>query len=993
MAIKTQLPGVVELTAWPPSEAAANAPINVLVSKPPHHYWFDPSLQADPRFDIEARDNALTRWSEYLNYRKELAEPGYPLRAVRAPYNGLPVRLNDSLLVRATTGELTEQVSNMRAWLKAPYRMNALFGANLDLDSETPRAGEQPQIVQDALLWTHYPIVPIDRRAQRGEAGDRVPPATAHVRFQQWHRGQWPVFGGHVTAHSEVGSIRCSVTSSYLPLRPRAEFATNMSSGDAHRLAEQTFEAYRRELPLDKGVVKLAPYAGREACILAFSGHFWLAYRFEWVNDAGNDAWRVFIDATNGIVLGRPERLVAQANTVFFATCADALVGIRASDASLSLGDLQAELRPLCGTIQGQNGASYDLSQFPDRPNGQVPAPDFEAANVAYHTRQIVKHFTGPCGADPNRLINYDYTDHEVQVGIFGPEVVDVLKTQAPPLQITVGAPTGTPIETGFNAAETCNPKAITFLTAKEPTGLSVNGLPVYNPALDPEVIRHEMTHAIMWLLNRSPFEQQSESVPFSDALLEGYATYFARSLAARHAQDSGANPEKLWGNASYRKDAWGNEWGFARQSRVAGADVLPAPNLYPEDVTTGLPVYDLGMVWARVLWDIRGLLPDNAWGGLTGPDLADHLALDGYYRCHGWTTNFEVAAEGMIDSARAKGVPANAVDSMIAAFVARGILAERGIRTLCQLQNAQGGIEFLMGRETHTFRSADGEHWVDWGQGPAANPPPRVVALTSINHRSFLCTENGPVLRAVGDASWHSDPQWSVWPSDQTPLSMAVIAGAQPVLLVGTGLGVHAPAGGWDHWDGASALLNGPAWQLAVAEVPRAGGSAVQCVCAALLTGVSCRRTDNSQLGWVSPGQVPNALISAIAAHGPRVYAGTLADGIWRQELSLDGAGNLVFGAWAVVATAAQLSHAAVLCLALTADGSTLWAGTTGGVYEISLAMIPANLASVAGVPAEATVLSVLPMESIVLVGTVQHGLFLRRPGMAAFQGVNTDL
>jgi hypothetical protein len=82
-------------------------------------------------------------------------------------------------------------------------------------------------------------------------------------------------------------------------------------------------------------------------------------------------------------------------------------------------------------------------------------------------------------------------------------------------------------------------------------------------------------------------------------------------------------------------------------------------------------------MVWARALWDIRSLLiSDPAWGNTKGSDMADHLALQGYFPCHGFNINFLIAANGIIDSARKTStLSAALVDQMETAFRNRNIM------------------------------------------------------------------------------------------------------------------------------------------------------------------------------------------------------------------------------------------------------------------------------------------------------------------------------
>jgi len=80
---------------------------------------------------------------------------------------------------------------------------------------------------------------------------------------------------------------------------------------------------------------------------------------------------------------------------------------------------------------------------------------------------------------------------------------------------------------------------------------------------------------------------------------------YLARSLSER--QDPG---QGTWARAAYRE--YGKRWSLdiaadasssPDQPGLGGRVALEVPNFYPEAETSGLPVYDVGMVWARALW------------------------------------------------------------------------------------------------------------------------------------------------------------------------------------------------------------------------------------------------------------------------------------------------------------------------------------------------------------------------------------------------------
>jgi hypothetical protein len=158
---------------------------------------------------------------------------------------------------------------------------------------------------------------------------------------------------------------------------------------------------------------------------------------------------------------------------------------------------------------------------------------------------------------------------------------------------------------------------------------------------------------------------------------------------------------------------------------------------------------------------------------------------------------------------------------------------------------------------------------------------------------------------------------------------------------------------------------LNGLALQMADRLMPGPPGSDITDRYAAMVAGVLFREQGELDLIWENPGQISNALVTAVAAQGSTIYAGTLKHGIYRQT-----------GAdydWEPFVSLAQIGGSAVLCLA--ADASHLWAGTTSGLYQIDNSGMPSLIAG--GWAPGAMVLSVLPVGGLLLVGTATHGLW----------------
>jgi hypothetical protein len=617
---------------------------------------------------VELSAKNLKKYEEA--YRQD-DRPPYPLRPVINPMTGLPALLNGYLL--ASPKQPGDFIELADTWLQGRDRDDgltlALFGAGPTELFTPPNKDHPARLARVGVLQSNL------------NSGEDAQRATYHASYQQWHTGTWPVYGGRVIVHGRQADIRVSASNSYLPLRPDRSFTPKIDADAASEIAQDAFKTYVRNFRDGEWRVALITYARKEQFIFPFRDRFWVAYRFETSSELGDEAWRVFVDAEEGQVLGTPERLTAQTNTnaFFLETSADAgQPNLVLTTAAFSFDDLQTALTPyLEGLVNAATGAALDLTAFqaPAVPPPPVVNIQLEAANIAYHTQRTLDYFVASCGADRERLKAYDYTYDEWQGAGPHRHKVTVSGHVSPPMRLLEHKPAGDTLAMGFVSAASVNPKRITFQTLPEPPPQMIGGPVIHNPSLDPEVIQHELAHAIMWLLNPMPFSEQTASVPFTRALLEGYATYFARSLANRHPDDAAVNLHVLWGAAAYREaDGWGNTWGFDRSTQDVGADILTAPNVYPIDATGGLPMYELGMVWARGLWDVRQLLA-SALGGQRGVELADRLALDGFYSCHGLISSFQVAAEGLLDSAtRNHGLNLQLVQQMRTQFVTRGI-------------------------------------------------------------------------------------------------------------------------------------------------------------------------------------------------------------------------------------------------------------------------------------------------------------------------------
>ena len=939
-------------------------------------------------------------------YREEYEEPypnerPYPWRMVTARHTGLPALLRGFLDEQEpfdAPGYADEIASE---WLFQNLRPQALFGLS-------------PSEARQRLKRQREEIDASQMQVKRGHDKKLV-----HVRYQQWHQ-DWPIFGGQVIVHLASRDRRTSVTSSYFPLDATMDFVPEIDRATAIALAQQALAGYvdereaiglyrsvlypRLEVPetgqpsaeqwrpihsrmagtmvedlaafsethdhvfsdleelaasglpatldqlhplpksLDYRLDELGltawhadavPYAGSDLFIFPFAGDYHLAYQVELSSPDYSQTWRVFVDAETGDVLGRPENCIFHVH--YYATAGDVLDKKR-SQKKLELNPCRDFM--LVGLYKKNAPPGQDPK--PNWSHNQTSGSNFEATNIAIHAKKVYDHFVDVCKVDASRLQSYE---HDGQV-------------VTPGLRVRV-AKSDTHLDMGFNNAAGLHPKLITFQTDQR-NGLIVNGKKAHNPAYDPEVVYHEVTHGLMWLLNRHPFDQPITSVPFGRALVEGYANYFGRSLAA--ASDTLSDPDQfLWARAAYRKAYWNNRWALSRDEWVVGKDLLPAPNLYPHQKTEGLPVYDVGMIWARALWDLRSILR---------PDTVDRLALEAYEYLHGWVANFELAAEGLLDAAAKTDIP-EFDQAGRQAFALRGILAGQSIQALARaddvlLDGGQKGTILLAGADAGLMRSTDdGQNWEDWGDLPGRQTLTDVVDLAVEDKTFYAATETGVYWRASDGDEWSPVGEW---PVDQTPFSLIA---AQGKLYAGTGRGVWRfdasdDGEGWAIFNNPDhTAFEGLALDLAFASVPSLDADVLY---TASFSAVHYRDVDPR--GWLNK-IVDDAAVVAAAAQGDSAYLGTLAHGIWRLRI---GNNNEL----TKVASLADLKNGAVLTLAFR-DNEVV-AGTTAGLYVGTPDTgNPWSWKLLDGIPlkAKAKVTVVLPVGNDVLASTATHGLW----------------
>ncbi len=946
---------------------ASGERVKVLIGPPPNTCWHTTLFPPNPKVLQYSRQKLALYRDEYsralARYRNEYSKlaldaPPYPWRLVIANSTLLPASLRGFMDKPVSFDKPDGVIDIASKWLFQDLRAGALFGITPSLAKQRL---EPVDVNYGYECYSTEPLV-----SKMPFSPDK---ALAHICYQQWHQ-ECPVFGRQVIVHLADKDRRASVTSSYLPLDDRIEFLPMSVKDDDDMeeiitLARTALAGYLDDISvpsdLDEWHNSVVPYAGSNRFVFTFAGRYRLAYQVELLSPDYDQAWRVFVDAETGNVLGRPENRVLHAR--YYRTAGDVLK----TPPRLKWKSLHKNPCEDFMLIGLHHGKDPSLDPEPDWFSHNSSGPDFEATNIAINAKRIYNYFVDVCGADVSKLHVHEQNGPAKEAKLRA----RVAKGDDPKLNM------------GFNYANDLLTKLIVFQTDSY-NGLVIdtieNGNPikkkVHNPSYDPEVIYHEVVHGLMYLLNPKPFDHIIQDVPFGRALVEGYANYFARSLAATYPYHDPTFP--LWAGAAYRESAsddayWDDRWALSRNKQVPGADLLTAPNLYPHHKIMGLPVYDVGMIWARALWDLRTILRSARISRSTCTILRsariDKLTLEAYNYVHGWVANFELAAEGLLDAAAKSGIfGLDQVGSVL--FARRGILAGQSIQALLHVSNVLSGdgepeTVLLAGADAGLMRSTDdGQQWKDWDDLQGGKKLTDIVALAFEGKTFYAATEIGIYQRASDGNKWLPVGEW---PGQHTPHSL-LATGSK--LYVGTGCGVwhYDAANGWESFNSPGCEdFDGLTLDLALATV---SSHNTDILYAASFDAIHYREIA-SPADWIknqvhsSTGQTA---VIAVDAQDNISYLGTLAHGIW----SLKSPGAEL----KEIASCDDLGGGAVLTLVLHDD--TIIAGTTSGLYVgTSNGNGDWNWGARLGLPQGAMVTVVQPINNDILASTAIHGLW----------------
>lgn len=903
-----------------------------------------------------------------LGYRDD--DGAYPWRLWFHPGTGLPGFLRLRLhrpLADGDDAALEEAAALLRGQWE-PGWATALFGES----SEFGRSFGGGEVI-------HLP--------GGGELGK---PATRHFAWSQSFAGL-PVVGGSLRLHEGMRDARIAVTSSFFPItdgtpagaewdewalrlrvlqampaqpdgQDRATallallhaWSASPLAGDRQALAAlvgapsaetEALLAFLADLPgtervmgllytlLQEPTAQMTPPIGwpnddaiepvsirdSEQAILPFDGAYHRIRRYR-VQRPGEDPWYADVDVHTGEVLGGFWQAAVAAP--YFRTSGEALANTPGGDDnSLTAAD-RAELAGFIANAADLLVTNATAAQ----------------RTVAVHALRAYRHLTHVTGVAPARLQGYTRPGGG---------------QQSPGLQVTMST---SPTQFTWGSGD---PKTVRLQTGNS----TAEGKTIVAPANDPEVILHELFHAFLWLLDPEPWDLPATINPFGRALQEGYAFYLARSLAA---QAGGTEAEPPWARGAYRPAAWGNRWALTRPDTQPGADFLPAPNVYPAGLFatgsgSGVPLYyDVGMVWARALWDLRRLL---------GPIHTDTLAVRAYPYLHGYIAGFELAAEALIEVDRQELGSLDLGDGTLPIWACRGITAGQGIVAFAET----GGV-LLAGSDAGILRY-DGQSWQAEMNNLAGGGTLRGIVALAADGTTFYAAAHLPkpatggrewspglYRRPAAGGVWQPLGDWAVPTGNATPLALWPLGNGG--LLVASTRGVFhhtgAAGGAWQVHGGSTGMamhsLTGASFGLrgcSPAELfegtiggnwlPEPSRSVSHAfsgsnterllrlavvndrVFVATLSGLYALRPD---WGTFRVGGV-NGPVLALAGRGTTLYAAT-ADSLFRLQVP----------AGAAVLPAAQalpaLTDAVVVALHVAANG-TLWAGTQAhGIWRL---------------------------------------------------------
>lgn len=775
----------------------------------------------------------------------------YPWRYQVSSATRLPAFLRARL---ASTPPPDQTAEAIRAYVGSTDFTSALFGADLS----------------EKFDQVFRPQTPVSLAAA---PGSRAIAENRHFTWQQFYTDaeghRWPVLGGSFRVHHRSGSRNLGTTNSYFPIEDgalppapafsdAALFETALGfllfyvrgrNALSLLLAYKKLEWERRTprlrrilawlLALLSGGKRVKRFvtwkrvdysidsegsagATSRLAVLPYGGRYHLTARVR-VALGNEEVWYVDVDVHQMTGVGTPWQPASHG--AYFESSLDAAAETPGGDFPNPRLKIEHEPTP----------PLLDIS----------PGPSLERVTVAVHGYRFYTHLTTICGTAPQ----------------FAKSLVD-----EPGLAFRVFLESDRPSQ--FVYDNELSSKEIHLQRDLSADVVLGNQPPIHHPARDPELIVHELCHAFFYLLNRQLWQEPQANTPFVRALHEGYAIYMARSLFADLGDGQGELP---WASAVYRPNEWPDRWLLRRDSCKLGADLLHKPNNFPQLKVNPADIdfqvdYDVGMIWARALWDVRQLL---------GGEATDYLAVQAYPYLHGAIVNLQSAAEALIEADARANQQFNVAAAVEPIWGIRGLISEMGV--FCFAQSAD---DRLFAGTDRGIRFWDGQNWLEDTAATPDGALASIDSLAAIAHHIFAIAtpprnkQDGEVLSwnaglfVREDDSWHAIPT----PPDITPLGVYALEGE---LFLTTTQGVFRKTA--DGWESITAENRSVGHLL----LWQSNGSK-------FLTGALSTRVGRMKLSAAGPQSwgkfslATDSRPSALAVWKEHLYAGSLEKGLW---------------------------------------------------------------------------------------------------------------
>ena len=543
-----------------------------------------------------------------------------------------------------------------------------------------------------------------------------------HVTYQQFH-DNIPVYQAKVSVKLAENNPRASVISSYFAnirvdttpkLKP--EQALEIVRGVLpHYLQEQkpparsnllrlidlfdVFNLFKIVAPRKPDTshwrITINTHYEYSLLIAPFAGDYHLAYEVLVEHQQYPESWSFFVDAHSGDLLGHPHALsFFSAGTGRYFSCSAAVTPPHEPDRNLEPFDGN----PCEGFMNFKIVQNNGEQRLPDWSSLDPASADGAIINLAIHSSKFYAH-----------IHSYlEYVSHQqennIELSVSQQAAHDFFAVFAPQadgkltITIALGNNNHSPLGGEQGTAE--------------------------NLARDPEILYHELSHALMWRSKKDPFGNPLGGEPFGRALVEGYANYLARSFGDFNTPADYSRDDRVpFAHSVYAEDTW-DRWRLLRNGSQPGADLLAVPNHYPlQQLGNPLHEYDTGMILARCLWAIRQLF---------GHKVADGLALEISLFAVGYIQNFEVLEEALVDEGL-KSVELHHVTNVFRSlFAERGIIVNQGVNTIYHSPESS----WHLGTDT-------GLHFKKQSGWDSTESTEEVLHLFGINTDTYLLSKN----------------------------------------------------------------------------------------------------------------------------------------------------------------------------------------------------------------------------------------------------------